>query len=79
MYKNAIIYAYMKKIKIKDEYITLQQLLKITDIISSGCEAKNYLANHPVLLNTEPEHRRGKKLFAGDILEIGQEKYEICK
>lgn len=69
----------MKKIKIKDEYITLQQLLKIADIINSGGEAKLFLANNQILLNGETENRRGKKLFVGDILEINQEKYEICK
>lgn len=69
----------MKKIKIKDEYITLQQLLKIADIINSGGEAKIFLANNQILLNGETENRRGKKLFVGDILEINQEKYEICK
>lgn len=69
----------MKKIKIKDEHITLQQLLKIADIVNSGGEAKLFLANNQILLNGETENRRGKKLFVGDILEINQEKYEICK
>ena len=45
----------MKPLKITTPYITLQQLLKIEDIISSGGEAKFYLAENPVLVNGELE------------------------
>ena len=41
----------MKELQIKTEYITLQQFLKIEDIISSGGEAKYYLAENEVFVS----------------------------
>lgn len=58
---------------IQSEYITLGQLLKEQTIISSGGMAKWYLQEHEVLLNGEPENRRGKKLFDQDKVELIQE------
>lgn len=58
---------------IQSEYITLGQLLKEQKIISSGGMAKWYLQEHEVLLNGEPENRRGKKLFDQDKVELIQE------
>lgn len=48
---------------IDSEFITLGQLLKHVNIISSGGMAKWYLAEHTVLLDNEVENRRGKKIF----------------
>lgn len=47
-------------------YITLQQLLKACNIIESGGQVKAWLAENSVLVNGEPENRRGKKLRPGD-------------
>ncbi|MCF0260003.1 MAG: S4 domain-containing protein YaaA [Erysipelotrichaceae bacterium] len=63
--------------QLQDEYITLQQLLKVCDVISSGGQVKAYLAEHPVLVNGEPENRRGKKLRAGDVVEADNKRIEI--
>lgn len=64
----------MKKIiKINREFITLGQLLKHVNIISSGGMAKWYLAEHTVLVDTENENRRGKKLYPGSVVEIPNE------
>ena len=52
------------------EYITLQSLLKITDIISTGGMVKAYLAENEVLVNGELEDRRGRKLYPGDKVEV---------
>lgn len=57
-------------ILIGEEYITLGQLLKHVDIISSGGMAKHFLAENTVLLDNELENRRGKKIFPGSIVEI---------
>ncbi|MDF7637832.1 S4 domain-containing protein YaaA [Lactobacillus sp. ESL0791] len=62
---------------IKGEYITLSQFLKEENIISSGGQAKWYLQEHQVLLNGEPEVRRGKKLHSGDKVEVAAETYEF--
>lgn len=68
----------MKKITIKDEYVTLGQFLKIADIISTGGEAKIFLSSNEILVNNESDNRRGRKLYKGDSLEILGVKYLIC-
>jgi ribosome-associated protein len=55
--------------ELKDEFITLAQLLKACDIVYSGGQAKEYLAYEEVLVNGEPENRRGKKIRRGDVVE----------
>lgn len=60
----------MRSIKIKGEYITLQQLLKVESIISSGGEIKIYLLENTILVNGERETRRGRKLYPGDIVKV---------
>ena len=55
---------------ITTEFITLGQLLKLADIIGNGGEAKAFLANTEVLVNGEPDNRRGRKLRPGDRVEI---------
>jgi S4 domain protein YaaA len=63
----------MKKIAIQGEYMTLGQLLKSIDLIASGGEAKIFLQTYQVLVNGEPDDRRGRKLYPQD--KIGIEGY----
>ena len=58
------------QLKSDQEYITLQSLLKITDIISTGGMVKAYLVENEVLVNGELEDRRGRKLYPGDKVEV---------
>lgn len=61
----------MKKIIfLEKEYITLGQLLKEVDEISSGGQAKYYLSQRAVFVDGEEENRRGRKLYPGMIVEI---------
>jgi len=61
-----------KSIKIKkdEEFITLGVLLKITGIISTGGQAKYFLMENDILVNGEPDNRRGRKLYRGDKVEV---------
>ncbi|MFD1125153.1 S4 domain-containing protein YaaA [Lentilactobacillus raoultii] len=59
-----------KEIFIDRPYITLGQLLKEESVIDSGGQAKWYLKEHVVNVNDEPDNRRGRKLYAGDHVEI---------
>ena len=80
MAKNDIIIP-MKEtviIEIRDEFITLGQLLKKADIVSNGGEVKFFLAENKVLVNGEDENRRGKKLYHGDTIEIAAVIYKIA-
>lgn len=67
----------MKPLKITTPYITLQQLLKIEDIISSGGEAKYYLSENPVLVNGESENRRGRKIYPKDVIKVDNQEFII--
>ncbi len=67
----------MEPIKIHTEYITLQQVLKKLNIISSGGAAKYYLSENPVLVNDELEQRRGRKLYPNDVLVVNNKRYVI--
>lgn len=60
----------MNDIKIEAEFVTLGQLLKITDAISSGGMAKWFLQENEVYVNGEIDNRRGRKLRDGDIINI---------
>ena len=68
----------MEKITIKGEYLKLEQLLKIVDLVSSGGEAKFFLINNKILVNNEEENRRGRKLYKGDVVKILGKTYELC-
>ena len=60
----------MEEIRFDSEYITLGQLLKMTDTISSGGMAKWFLSEHEVFVNGEVDQRRGRKLRHNDIVNI---------
>lgn len=60
----------MKKISINDSYITLGQMLKLTNMFNSGGHIKIFLQNEGVLVNEEQENRRGRKLYEEDIIQL---------
>ena len=60
-----------------EEYITLQSLLQIVGAIQTGGMAKIYLAETPVLVNGEPENRRGRKLYSGDEVRLPESVFLI--
>ena len=68
-----------KSIKLrKDEtFITLGVLLKITGVIDTGGQAKFFLAENTVLVNGEEENRRGRKLYHGDLIQVGKQAFSI--
>lgn len=60
----------MKSIGIATEYITLGQFLKLAECIGTGGEVKHFLQENSVLVNEEPDNRRGRKLRVGDKIEV---------
>jgi len=50
--------------------ITLGQFVKVAGLASTGGEAKHLVTEGCVLVNTEVETRRGRKLAAGDVVEV---------
>lgn len=56
--------------KIDTVYIKLDSFLKATGMASSGGDAKMLITDGNVMVNGEPELRRGRKLYRGDIVEV---------
>jgi S4 domain protein YaaA len=59
-----------EEINIQTPYITLGQLLKQANVTETGGQAKWYLRENTVLVNQEPDDRRGRKLYPGDIVAV---------
>jgi len=51
--------------------ITLGQFVKLAGLAATGGEAKNLVCSGAVLVNGRIETRRGHKLAADDIVEVG--------
>lgn len=62
-----------KTLVLETDYMTLGQVLKEVNVISSGGQAKWYLAENSVFVDGEIENRRGRKLYAGMMIEIPDE------
>jgi ribosome-associated protein len=60
------------EISIHGETIRLGQLLKLAGVVDSGSEVKALLASEPVLVNDQPETRRGRQLHSGDNIVVGE-------
>lgn len=67
----------MEKFQIKGEFITLQDLLKATDLVSSGGMAKAVIQQGEVAVNEDVVTQRGKKLRTGDIVTYDDRKILI--
>jgi len=63
--------------RIKDEYIKLEQALKLTGEVSMGSEAKYLIKDGKVSVNGEVELRRGRKLRNSDIFNYNNHDYKI--
>ena len=55
---------------LRDEFIKLGQVLKASNLVESGVDAKFVIQDGLVKVNGEVETRRGKKLVAGDTVEF---------
>ncbi len=60
----------MEKVYFRDEYVTLNQFLKIAGIAFTGGEGKEMIQEGIVYVNGEREIRRGKKIRQGDVITI---------
>ncbi|MHC3003116.1 RNA-binding S4 domain-containing protein [Gordonia metallireducens] len=58
-------------VTIRDDSIRLGQFLKLANLIESGAEAKEVIADGLVTVNGEVETRRGRQLTLGDVVEVG--------
>lgn len=59
------------EVAISDGTIRLGQFLKLANLIESGAEAKEVIADGLVTVNGEVDTRRGRQLAIGDVVAIG--------
>jgi ribosome-associated protein len=55
----------------EEETIRLDQFLKLQGMVATGGQAKLMIQSGEVLVNGEPETRRGRKLRPGDTVVVG--------
>lgn len=67
------------KLRETDEFIKLGQALKAAGLVDSGVEAKEVILERLVFVNGEIETRRGRKLYAGDLVEFDGQQIKIEK
>lgn len=67
----------MRDVAIQSEFIKLDALLKFSNLVCSGGEAKIRIAEGDVLVNGEPCTMRGKKLRPGDTVALDGETVRI--
>ena len=67
----------MDVIRLRDAYIKLGQALKAAGLVDSGAEAKEVITEGAVRVNGETDTRRGRKLYAGDIITFNGEEVKI--
>ncbi len=59
-----------RALALRGDHITLDALLKASGVAGSGGDAKARVAAGEVAVNGEVERRRGRKLRAGDVVEV---------
>lgn len=64
----------MRQVGIRAEPIELYKLLKLENLAGSGGEAKAMIADGQVRVNGGVETRKRKKIFAGDCIEVLDQK-----
>ena len=69
----------MEKLVVREEYIKLGQAFKAAGFCERGSDAKEVILEGTVYVNGEPELRRGRKLYDGDVVSSGDWQLQICK
>jgi ribosome-associated protein len=61
----------MREVTISTDSIRLGQFLKLADLVEVGSDVKSLLVNGWVWVNGTQEVRRGRQLFRGDVVTVG--------
>jgi ribosome-associated protein len=67
----------VQDVPIRGDMIKLGQLLKLAGVIDSGAEVKAFLSGARVWVNGDIETRRGRQLFAGDVVRVGAQELRV--
>ncbi len=63
--------------KLKTEFVELDNMLKILELVASGAQAKQQIQAGVVKVNGVVESRIRRKLRSGDCVEFGGQKIDI--
>lgn len=66
------------KLKESEEYIELNNLLKIFKWVASGGEGKMLIRQNEVKVNGEVETRIRRKMRSGDTVEVGDKQGKVA-
>jgi ribosome-associated protein len=66
-----------REVGIRGDTIRLGQLLKLAGVVGAGGELKAFLAEQAVLVNGEPDARRGRQLHPGDVVSVGGDELRV--
>jgi ribosome-associated protein len=67
----------VRDVAIRGDMIRLGQLLKLAGVVDSGGELKALLAGTEVLVNGDPDDRRGRQLHDGDVVLVAGEQLRV--
>lgn len=62
-----------EQIELDSEFIKLDSLLKLANLVMSGGEAKQVIQEGLVTVNGQVETRRGRKLYPGDTVTVADD------
>jgi ribosome-associated protein len=65
--------------QLKSDFIELDNLLKVSELVSGGAEAKQSIQSGQVKVNGQAESRIRRKLRLGDSVEFRQQQISIVK
>ena len=68
-----------KQVKVEGEYIKLDQLLKLGEVVDSGGHAKLVILSGEVKVNGQTIVQRGKKIRPGDKVLFEDVEIEVVK
>jgi ribosome-associated protein len=66
-----------REVPVREESIRLGQFLKLADLVENGGDAKPLLLSGLVSVNGQSETRRGRQLYKGDVVVVGQEEVRV--
>ena len=69
----------MEIIQLRDDFIKLGQILKLTGMVESGVDAKYVIQEGKVSVNGTVEYQREKKLYPGDVVSYGGKEFKVEK
>ena len=67
------------QLKIKEDFIKLDSLLKLANLVGSGGEAKMLIQNGKVIVNGQVCTLRGKKIREGDTVVYDNQQITVSK